>query len=196
MFIMSENNINTSFLENVDKNQVAVALAVKEIFNTVISQGLGQPIRLFSLVKSSKIVDLPGIDDDLKTTLKNSIDFIPEHLSSIEQENIPQIEIDELLGKIKWDEGVDGCALYMEQNAVDEKSKENAPENEKEQIEYYKNHESFTKICVCAGVDRQGTSWTVIKVVDNSGELKDIEESNSGVNLIPEITTALLTTFE
>ncbi len=194
---MSENNDNEkSIFDQVDSHQIAVALAVKEIFNTVISQGLNQPIRLFSLVKSTKLIELPNLDEDLKNNLRNSLEFVPEHLSSIEQENIPQVEIDELLAQIKWDEEVDGCAIYMEQNAVDQQSLENAPQDEQEQLEYYKNHESFTKICVCAGVHKNGTSWTVLKVVHDANNLEDTEESRSGVNIIPEVTSALLTTFE
>ena len=147
-------------------------------------------------MKSSKLVNLPNLDETLKNNLKNAIDFVPEHLSSIEQENIPQIEIDDLLGQIKWDEDVDGCAIYLEQNAVDQTSIKNAPQDEEEQLEYYKNHESFTKICVCAGVIKNGTSWTVMKVVKDPNNLEDTEESRSGVDIIPEITAALGATFE
>lgn len=53
--------------------------------------------------------------------------------------------------------------IYMEQNAVDKQACKNAPQNEKDKIEYYKNHETYTKICVCAGVDKTGASWTIIK---------------------------------
>ncbi len=208
---MTENKIpktdvDKEFLKNIDQNQVALALAVKEIFTNVIknivsanssdtkSEINNDNIRLFSLVKSEKLLQLQHLDPDLKEILEESVKFIPTHLSSVEQDIQPQ-PLEDLLHQIQWNEDVDGCAVAIIKYAVDSNVNKQAPENDEEKIKYFENNHLLTRVCICAGVDKNGAKWTIVKKLDKNIDPNDLEETKSGIELLPNLTEALLETF-
>ena len=137
---------------------------------------------------------LQHLDPDLKEILEESVKFIPTHLSSVEQDIQPQ-PLEDLLHQIQWNEDVDGCAIAIIKYAVDSDVNKQAPENDEEKIKYFKSNHLLTRVCICAGVDKNGAKWTIVKKLDKNIDPNDLEETKSGIELLPNLTEALLETF-
>lgn len=181
---------DTSSTAEVD----SLAEAVLEIERQVATAGWDGPVRVFALVRTASAIETdPGITSILTPDIVARSKFDATHLTSIEQEDLPAANsLGELLARLAWPESVDGTAVVTERIVVPPEAEENLPEDPEAATQALMDHPQRQDMRMAVGVLRTGASWCAIR-------LKSADDDASvaqGSDLVPELVSALLTTFE
>ena len=158
-------------------------LAAAEVESFVAQAGWDQRPTVFALVRSAQFVR-----DEPQTAAQLGIDPTSEQtLTPIEQDELPEGELDEALARIGWPESVAGCALSQEivilppsaDDTVDSPAAAAA-------------HPDRREARLVVAVLRDGSSATLLRLrpVD-----EDEDELLSGEDLAPNLVEALLATL-
>ncbi len=174
--------------------QDALAAAVMEIERHVATAGWDGPVRVFALVHTANAIETdPAIMSILTPDVVARAKFDAHHLTSIEQEDLPAASsLGELLARLAWPESVDGTAVVTERIVVPPEAEEDLPEDPEEATQVLLAHPERQDMRMAVGVLRSGESWCAIR-------LKSADDDASvarGADLVPELVSALLTTFE
>lgn len=178
----------------VDPAQVSLANAVLEMERHVATAGWDGPVRVFALVRTAEAIERdPTITSILTPEVVARARFDETHLTSIEQEDLPAAaSLGELLAKLAWPESVHGTAVVTERIVVPPEAEENLPEDPDAATEALLAHPKREDMRMAVGVLRTGQSWCAIR-------LKSADDDSSvaqGADLVPELASALLTTFD
>ena len=137
--------------------------------------GWDQPLRLYALVETA---DLIAHQPHLAEVLGLGLEALPGQLTPIEQEDLPEVELDELLSTIMWPDDVLGVALSQEVLTAPPDAKDDQPE----------------EIRLTVGVLRDGQRACAIrKRGDSDGKRSDVL---IGADLVPNLGDALAGTFD
>lgn len=190
---MSSSN-NDQKAPEIDPAQVSLASAVLEIERHVATAGWDGPVRVFALVETASAIEKdPAITSILTPDVVARAKFDPHHLTSIEQEDLPAASsLGELLARLAWPEAVDGVAVVTERIVVPPEAEEDLPEDPDEATAALLAHPKREDMRMAVGVLRSGAAWCAIR-------LKSADDDDSvaqGSDLVPELVSALLTTFE
>ncbi|XBH22228.1 PPA1309 family protein [Jonesiaceae bacterium BS-20] len=179
---------------NLSTRQRSLADAVSEIERHVSSGGWDGPIRVFALIATQEAL---AADPDLAQQLPAQTVEIaladPEHLTSVEQEDLPAAEsLEDLLGSIQWPVTVVGCAVVTERVILPPSAEEELPSDPTAALTYVNNHPDRQDVRMAVGVMRSGETWCAIRTRDNDSDT-DVAH---GPNLVPGLIAAVTSTLE
>ena len=165
-------------------------IAAAEVETYVGASGWDQRPTLFALVRAADF-----LRDDPETATRLGLSDAPgEAFTPIEQEELPEGDLDEVLAHIGWPDAVAGCAIAHEivilppsaQEAVDTETGSLAAAT----------HPERREARLVVAVLRDGTRAAVLRLRPEAGEDDDAEELLSGPDLAPNLSAALLATLE
>lgn len=176
----------------VDPGQ-ALGRAVRELERHVARGGWDAPIRVFALIRTAEAVARdPSLTEQLPTDLLATAATDPTHITSVEQEDLPEADgLDELLAQIAWPDAVDGAALVCERVVVPPEVERDLPDDPAEALEALMAHPARDDVRLAVGVLRDGTTSCALRTRRNDDDLA----VGTGTNLVPGLTAALSATL-
>jgi hypothetical protein len=173
--------------------QDAVLRTVRELEQHVASGGWDGPVRLFALIRTATAIERdPALADQLPPDVVKAAQDDPEHLTAVEQENLPQTSsIEAMLGRIGWPESVDGAALVVERVVVPPEAEAGVPEDDDAATTYLQNHPQRRDVRLAAAVLRDGTQGCAVRARDHDSD----DRVAVGPDLVPGLVTALVATL-
>ncbi len=169
----------------------ALATVVRDIERAAARAGWDHAPSLYALVPTRQLVEQPDIPGDVAAQLRHGWDGTPWHLSAVIQEDLPEDELEEMLGHLAWPESVAGAALTVERIIVPPEVEAQAPEDPDEALAFILNHPSRTDVRLAVGVLRSGETWTAVRTRAFDAD----DQVGQGENLVPGLTQALLSSF-
>ena len=168
--------------------------AVRELERHVARGGWDGPVRVFALIKTSEAIQRdPSLRDELPLDLLASADSDPEHITSVEQEDLPDAgSVEELLAQLGWGPAVDGAAIVCERIVVPPEVEVGMPEDQVEAVQYLMDHPSREDVRLAVGVLRDGSTSCAIRT---RGQDDDFAVG-TGPDLAPGLAAALRATLE
>jgi hypothetical protein len=172
----------------------ALDRAVRELEAHVARGGWDGPVRVFALVRTAHAIERDAsLRDQLPPDLVASADADPEHVTSVEQDGIPEADtIDEVLGRIAWPETVDGAAVVVERIVVPPEAEADLPDDRDAALARLLAHPAREDVRMAAGVLRGGDSACVLRTRRHD----DDAAVASGPHLVPGLVAALRATLE
>jgi hypothetical protein len=171
----------------------ALRLAVDDIERHVASLGWDGPVFVFALVRTAgAIAATPSLAQELPSEAVLAAQDDPEHLTSIEQDGLPEAStIEELLGQLAWPEEVDGAAIVVERMVVPPEAEQGMPEDPQAAVEYLMGHPDRQDVRMAAGVLRTGESWCALR-----SRSHDLDDAVAGSpDAVPGLVEALRATL-
>jgi hypothetical protein len=174
---------------DVSDRQDAVLRTVRELEQHVASGGWDGPVRLFALIRTADAMDRdPNLADQLPEDVVRAAREDVEHLTAVEQENLPSTDtVEALLGRIGWPETVDGAALVIERVVVPPEAETDLPADHDEAVDYLQSHPQRRDVRLAAAVLRDGTQGCAVRARDHDSD----DRVAIGPNLIPGLVSAL-----
>jgi hypothetical protein len=162
--------------------------ALVDIESHVASSGWDQPTRLYALVETAVLLrEEPSLMEEFKSLgIERPPAFTP-----VEQEDLPDMPLDEILQQITWGEQVTGCAIAVERLVLPAEVEVEIPHDSPEMPAYVAAHPLREEIRLVAAVLRNGHRDCALRMRSND---KD-EEVLFGEDLAPGLLEALLETF-
>lgn len=180
--------------EPLDHTDRSLDRAVRELERYVARGGWDGPVRVFALIRTADALARdPSLRDQLPPDLVASAEADPEHVTSVEQEGLPESDtIDELLGRLAWPETVDGAAVVVERVVVPPDAERDLPDDPDEALQQLLAHPAREDVRMAAGVLRSGHSACALRTRrhDDDGAVA------SGSDLVPGLVAALRATLE
>ena len=173
--------------------QDAVLRTVRELEEHVASGGWDGPVRLFALIRTAAALDRdPALADQLPPDVVQAAREDAEHLTAVEQENLPKTDtIEALLGRIGWPETVDGAALVVERVVVPPEAESGMPADHDAAVSYLQNHPQRRDVRLAAAVLRDGTQGCAVRARDHDTS----DRVAIGPDLVPGLVSALVATL-
>ncbi|MFN8075838.1 MAG: PPA1309 family protein [Kineosporiaceae bacterium] len=105
---------------DVPPAQAALARLAREVEQHVASAGWDAPVRLFALVRTADAIARdPSLLPQLPEEVARAAQEDPEHLTAVEQEDLPDVErLEDLLARLAWPPTVDGVAVSVERSVL------------------------------------------------------------------------------
>jgi hypothetical protein len=169
--------------------QQYIEIAAAEIESHVAQAGWDQRPTLFALVRATQFAQ-----DEPETAARLGLDAaIGEALTPIEQEELPEGDLDLALAQIAWPESVAGCALSQEivilpPSVQDELGPIDALDPARAAA-----HPDRREARLVVAVLRDGTSAAMLRLRGVDGRADD--ELVTGPDLAPNLVTALVATM-
>ena len=159
-----------------------------EIEQHVAAVGWDQPPRLYALVDTAELLER---EPQLATT----IGVTPTGpLTPVEQEGLPEGDLDEVLAALAWPDEVVGCALVNEVVMLPAEIAEMAPEGVDE-AEWVTAHPGKREIRLTVAVLRGGERACCLRMRAPSGGGNTADEILVGADLVPNLAEALAATL-
>ncbi|UFU05557.1 PPA1309 family protein [Ruania halotolerans] len=167
----------------------ALAVTCVEIERHVGTRGWDGPIAVFSLVRSAQIV---AASPHLAQELPDGAAEDPEHLTSIEQDGLPEAEtLEDLLAQLAWPETVDGAAIVVERMVVPPEAEAQMPTDPEEGLAYLMAHPDRQDMRIAVGVLRTGETWCALRSRANDSD----DAVAGGPDAVPGLAQALASTL-
>jgi hypothetical protein len=160
--------------------------AVADIDSHLEHAGWDQPMRLYALVETA---DLLAREPHLAETLGLGVEAPPGALMPVEQEDLPDLPLDELLATITWPPEVLGAAVSQEVISLPPEAETEAVEDAEDPISWAGAHPEREDIRLTVGVLRDGQRGCAIRRRGGA-------EILLGEDLAPHLAAALVATFE
>ncbi|WP_116051699.1 PPA1309 family protein [Amycolatopsis palatopharyngis] len=170
----------------------SVAALAREVEDFVASGGWDQPPQLFALVPTA---DLLSQQPELAAQLDAASPLTP-----VAQEELPEGDLAEALGRIAWPEAVHGCALAQEIIVLPPDAEQELPggghgdEDAKRLRQAAADHPRRTEARLVAAVLRDGSAACVLRL-RGLGEGDSVDEVVEHPELAPNLVDALKATF-
>lgn len=174
--------------------QLALADAVRDVEAHVAADGWDAPPRVFALVRTADAMAAdPGLADRLPPEVVTAARGIPDHLVSVEQEGLADVEtLEDLLAGISWPDTVDGAAIVAERVILPPSAEEGLPTDPAAALAYLSSHPDRQDVRLAVGVLRDGTPWCAVRTRAND----DGDDVAFGPDLVPGLIEGLRATFE
>ncbi|MET0788474.1 MAG: PPA1309 family protein [Cellulomonas sp.] len=172
----------------------ALADSVREIEHHVAAAGWDGPVRVFALVRTqSMLLTEPGLAAQLDPAVLAAARAEPWHLTSVEQEELPQApDLETLLAGLSWPATVDGMAVTVERVVLPPAAEEAMPEDADAALEFLLAHPDRQDVRLVVGALRDGPAWCAVRTRAND----DDEQVGQGPDLVPGLVAAVRTTLE
>ena len=170
--------------------QDALRIAVIDIERHVARAGWDGPTAVFALVRTADaLARTPELAGQLPPDALGLARTDPNHLTSIEQEGLPEAAyLEQLLAQLAWPEAVDGAAVVVERIVV---PPEAAADAETMSIEELMAHPQRQDVRIAAGVLRTGESWCALRTRAHDSD-DDVAGAPDAVPGLVEALTATL----
>jgi hypothetical protein len=171
-----------------------LAQAVHEIERHVAAAGWDGPVRVFALVRTARALgDDPGLADRLPADVVAAARADADHLTSVEQEGLPQAAgLEELLGRISWPPTVDGAAVVVERVVLPSAAEAAMPADPQAALDWLMAHPDRQDVRIAVGALRSGEAWCAVRARAN-----DDDAAVAGApDLVPGLVAAVAATLE
>ncbi|WP_127126742.1 PPA1309 family protein [Georgenia sp. SYP-B2076] len=171
----------------------ALRLAIADLERHVGTLGWDGPVFVFALVRTANALALsPALAEQLPAEAVQAAEEDPEHLTSIEQDGLPEAgTLEELLGQLAWPDLVDGAAVVVERMVVPPEAESGMPTDPEAAVAYLMDHPDREDVRMAAGVLRTGESWCTMRARSH-----DFDDSVIGSpDAVPGLVEALRSTF-
>ncbi|MGC0143505.1 MULTISPECIES: PPA1309 family protein [unclassified Pseudactinotalea] len=178
---------------NDESRSHALAAAVIELERHAAAGGWDAPVGIYALVRTADaLAENPAVATQLGAEVVAAAEADPEHLTSIEQDGLPEsANLEELLAQLAWPETVHGAAIVVERIVVPPEAEQGMPSDPEEAVAYLMGHPDRQDVRVAAGVLRSGESWCVLRSRAN-----DSDDAVAGApDAVPGLVHALAATF-
>lgn len=171
----------------------ALGRAVRELERHVARGGWDAPVRVFALIRTAEAISRdPWLAEQLPADLVASASTDPTHITSVEQEDLPEADgLDQLLARIAWPDAVAGAALVCERVVVPPEVERDLPADPDEAVEALMAHPQREDVRLAVGVLRDGTTSCALRTRRNDDDLA----VGTGPDLVPGLTAALTATL-
>ncbi|WP_236795314.1 PPA1309 family protein [Amycolatopsis sp. GM8] len=177
------------------ENQTAdVAAVAREVEEFVASAGWDQPAQLFALVLTEELLRQ-------EPELAGQLDATASSLTPVAQDELPEGDLAEALGRIAWPDAVVGCAVAQEIIVLPPSAEESLPDDETTDIARLRqaaaDHPDRTEARLVAAVLRDGPAACVMRLRGYTAapEGEPVDEVVEHPDLAPNLVEALRTTF-
>jgi hypothetical protein len=173
--------------------EIGLAEAVAEVEQHVAALGWDAPLRLFALVSTQEALSAePELASQLPPEAVQAARATAFHLTSVEQDNLPDTEsLEDLLASITWPDAVAGVAVVVERIVLPPSAEDSIPQDPAEALTYLREHRERQDVRMAVGVLRDGTAWCALRARAHDSA-SDIA---TGPNLVPGLIEALRATF-
>lgn len=173
--------------------QQAVTRVVVELERHTAHAGWDAPVRLFALVRTAGALER---DADLADRLPGDVVAAaradPQHLTAVEQEELPQVEtLPELLARISWPDTVDGAAVVVERSVVPPAVERELPDDEQAAAAVLADHPDRRDVRLAAAVLRGGQRACAVRARDHDRD----EAVAVGPDLVPALADVVAATL-
>lgn len=174
-------------------DEQALGRAVRELERHVARGGWDAPMRVFALIRTAEAMSRdPSLAEQLPPDLVATAATDPTHITSVEQEDLPDADgLEQLLARIAWPDAVDGAALVCERVVVPPDVERELPSDPDEAVEALMAHPQREDVRLAVGVLRDGTTSCALRTRRNDDDLA----VGTGPNLVPGLTAALTATL-
>lgn len=171
-----------------------LADSVREIEHHVAAAGWDAPVRVFALVRTqAMLLTEPGLADQLDPAVLTAARTEPWHLTSVEQEELPQApDLETLLAGLSWPSTVDGMAVTVERVVLPPAAEETMPHDTDAALDYLLNHPERQDVRLAVGALRGGPAWCAVRSRAND----DDEQVAQGPDLVPGLVAAVRSTLD
>ncbi|HZI97079.1 MAG TPA: PPA1309 family protein [Actinomycetales bacterium] len=171
----------------------ALGRAVRELERHVARGGWDAPVRVFALIRTAQAIERdPALADQLPPDLVGSAATDRSHITSVEQEDLPDAEgLDQLLARISWPGAVDGAAIVCERVVLPPDVERDLPADPDEAVTALMAHPQREDVRLAVGVLRDGTTSCAVRTRRNDDDLA----VGTGADLVPGLTAALTATL-
>lgn len=160
--------------------------AVADVDSHLEQAGWDQPLRLYALVETA---DLLAREPHLADTLGLGVEALPGALMPVEQDDLPDLPLDELLAGIVWPGDVLGAAVSQEVISLPPSVDADSALELDDPAAWAAAHPEREEIRLTVGVLRDGQRACAVR-------RKGSPEILLGADLAPHLSAALLATFE
>lgn len=172
----------------------ALAYAVREVERHVAAAGWDAPARVFALVRTSAALAAePSLEAQLAPDVLAAARTAPWHLTSVEQEDLPQAgDLEELLAGLGWPPTVDGAVVTVERILLPPAAEAEMPDDPDTALTYLMGHPDRSDVRLAVGVLRGGPSWCAVRtrVFDSDGDVAQ------GPLVVPSLVAAVRATLD
>jgi hypothetical protein len=174
--------------------QRAATVVVRELERHVAAAGWDGPIRLFALIRTADAVRRDAaLASRLPPDVIEAARADPEHLTAIEQENLPAAGTpSQLLARIGWPTTVDGAAIVLERSVAPTDVEDELPDDEARAAELLADHPARQDVRMAAAVLRDGTGSCAVR----SREHDQDALVAVGPTVVPALLEVLLATLD
>ncbi|HEV7194254.1 MAG TPA: PPA1309 family protein [Jatrophihabitantaceae bacterium] len=164
--------------------------AAAEIESHVGRHGWDAPTALFALVSTERLAS-----DDLRVAAKLGLSQVTAGaLTPVEQEELPEGELDAVLAQITWPDAVAGCAVCQHIVMLPPSAEaELFDAGTGDSVAAALAHPQRREARLVAAVLRSGESAVMLRLRASEGASDDLL---TGGNLAPNLVAALLATFD
>jgi hypothetical protein len=172
----------------------ALAHAVREVERHVAAAGWDGPVRVFALVRTSvALAAEPSLADQMAADVLEGARRTPWHLTSVEQEGLPQADdLEELLAGLGWPDTVDGVVVTVERIVLPTAAEEAMPAEPDEAVRYLMTHPDRSDVRLAVGVLRGGGSWCAVRTRAFDAD----DQVAQGPTIVPGLVDAVRSTLE
>lgn len=164
-----------------------------EVERHVATDGWGAPPRVFALVRTAQALAADAaLAAHLPPEVLAEAEADPEHLTSVEQDELPEGSLEEVLAQIGWPPAVAGAALAVERVVVPPDV--DLPEDPAAALAVVDAHPDRHEVRIAVAVLREegpGTTGTVVRRREDDDDLRVVV----GEDLVPGLAAALRATF-
>lgn len=171
--------------------QIALANVVIDIEKAAAHAGWDHAPSLYALVPTERLLAQPDIPHDIAQALRQGWDSTPTHLSAVIQEDLPEDDLEQLLGHLGWPAEVAGAAITVERVIVPPEVEAQAPEDPDAAVEFISNHPQREEVRIAVGVLRSGERWSAIRARSFDSD----DKVGQGSSLVPSLSEALAASF-
>ncbi len=176
-----------------DAGAVAVTRVVVELERHVAAAGWDAPVRLFALVRTAGALDRDAdLAHRLPADVVQAARADPEHLTAVEQEELPQVTtLEDLLAGISWPDSVDGAAVVIERSVLPPAAEQQVPEDDDEAATWLQNHPDRRDVRLAAAALRTGAHAVALRARDHDAD----DQVAVGPELAPGLVAAVEATL-
>lgn len=173
--------------------QLALQRAVAELEQHVAGAGWDGPIRLFALIRTATALARDaGLRDRLPAEVVAAATADPEHLTAVEQEDLPEApSLQALLAAIAWPPTVDGAAVVVERITVPPEAEAGLPDDPARAQELLLHHPGRRDVRLAAGALRDGSRACAVRARDTDSD----DRVALGADLVPGLADAVAATL-
>ena len=178
---------------DLDARARSLATAVVELERHAAQGGWDAPVGVYALVRTADALAAnPALGEQVGAEVVTAASADPEHLTSIEQDGLPDApNLEDLLAQLAWPETVHGAALVVERIVVPPEAEVGMPSDPEEGVAYLMAHPDRQDVRVAAGVLRTGESWCVLRSRAND----DDDAVAGSPDAVPGLVHALAATL-
>ena len=180
-------------MTDLDPRSLAVTRVVTELERHVAAAGWDAPVRLFALVRTATALARDsGLADRLPPEVVAAANADPEHLTAVEQEQLPEVDsLEALLGQIAWPDTVDGAAVVVERSVLPPQAEEQVPADERQAADWLRQHPDRQDVRLAAAVLRDGPHACALRTRAHDAD----DRVAAGPDLAPGLVDAVRSTL-